>query len=47
MHQVAVGDGVHGHGFYSQLLAGAQNAQRDFATVGDNDFFKHVLSSVQ
>ena len=35
---VAVGLGVHGHRLDAQLLAGADDPQRDFAAVGDEDF---------
>jgi hypothetical protein len=32
---------VRGHGLDAQLAAGAQYAQRNFATIGDNYFFQH------
>src|SRR5665213_1130154 len=39
--ETGVGGGVHGHGLDAQLAAGAQNAQGDFAAIGDDDFFQH------
>ncbi len=39
--EAVVGRGVHGDGLDAQLAAGAQDAQRDFAAVGDDDFFEH------
>ncbi|MCY1297429.1 hypothetical protein D9M70_468680 [compost metagenome] len=48
VHQLTVGRGVHRHRLDAQLLAGAQDAQGDLATVGDQDFFQHRrLSAVQ
>ncbi|MCY1275166.1 hypothetical protein D9M70_238010 [compost metagenome] len=41
MHQLAIGGGVNGHRLDPELLARAQDAQRDFATVGDQHFFQH------
>jgi hypothetical protein len=38
---------VHGHGFDAQLAAGAQNAQRDLAAVGDNDLFEHAKALIR
>jgi hypothetical protein len=32
---------VHDHRLDAELAAGALDAQRHFATVGDEDFFKH------
>ena len=40
---VVVGSGMHGHGGDAHFAAGAQYAQGDFATVGDEDFFQHNL----
>ena len=37
--EVAVDGGVHRHGLDAQTVAGAQDAQGDFAAVGDDDFF--------
>ena len=42
VHQIGVGLGVHGDGLNVQGLAGAQNAQRDLAAIGDEDFVQHV-----
>jgi hypothetical protein len=41
MHQITIGGGVHGHGFDAHFLAGAQDAQGDFATICNNDFIQH------
>jgi len=41
MHGVGVGGRVHGHRRNAQLLAGAQDAQRDLAAIGDQDFLEH------
>ena len=37
---VAVGLGIDGHGLDSQFLTGADDANRDFAAIGDEDFLK-------
>src|SRR5690348_386102 len=37
--QVAVHGGMHRHRLDAQTVAGAQYAQRDFAAIGDDDFF--------
>ncbi len=37
--EVAVRGGVHRHRLDAEAVAGAQHAQRDFAAVGDEDFF--------
>jgi len=42
--QVAVRAGIHRDGANAELLARAQNAQRDLAAVGNDDFFKHGRS---
>ena len=39
MHEVSVDLGVDSHGFDAQLLAGAQDAQGNFAAICDQDFF--------
>ena len=39
---VAVGLGIDGDGLNPQFLAGANDANRDFAAVGDEDLFKPV-----
>jgi len=31
---------MHGNGLDTQLAAGAQNAQGDFAAIGDDNFFQ-------
>ena len=43
---LAIGFGVNHHRFYTQFFASTLNSQRDFATVGDQDFFKHALASL-
>ena len=40
---VEVGGGMHGDGLDAELAARAQNAQRDFAAIGDDYFFQHVM----
>jgi hypothetical protein len=35
------GLGVHDHGLDAHFAAGALDAQRDFAAIGNEDFFKH------
>jgi hypothetical protein len=32
---------MHGHRLDAEAVAGAQDAQGDFAAVGDEDFFEH------
>ncbi|MBW3551114.1 MAG: FAD-binding protein, partial [Proteobacteria bacterium] len=39
--EVAIHGGVHRDGMDAQRVAGAQNAQGDFAAVGDYDFVEH------
>ncbi len=41
MHGIGVGGGVHGDRRNAELLAGAQDAQRDLAAIGDQDFLEH------
>ena len=41
MFQVDVGLGVGGHGFNAEFLASAQNAQCNFAPIGNKHFFQH------
>jgi hypothetical protein len=36
---------VDGNGFDAHLFAGAQNAQGNFATVGDQNFIEHITNS--
>ncbi|MNI20288.1 hypothetical protein D3C73_737620 [compost metagenome] len=40
--QIAIGCRVHGNGFDAQLFTSTQDTKRDLATVGDNNFIKHV-----
>ncbi len=51
VHQFTVGRGVHGDGLDAQLFAGTQDAQGNFPTVGDQDFFElprhRWLSAIQ
>ncbi len=42
MHGVGVGGGVHRDRRNAELLRRAQDAQGDFAAVGDENFFEHV-----
>ena len=37
--------GMHDDGFYAHFAAGALDAQRDLAAIGDQDFFKHGVGS--
>jgi hypothetical protein len=41
--ETVVGRRVHGDGLDSELLAGAQDAQRDFAAIGNDEFFEHGI----
>ena len=41
MHGVGVGGGMDGDGADAHLAAGAVDAERDLAAVGDQDFFEH------
>ncbi len=43
MGRGAIGVGIDGDGGEAQLTAGAQNAQGDFATIGDENFAKHRI----
>ena len=38
---VEVGGGMHRHGLDAELAAGPQNAERNLAAVGDDDFLDH------
>ena len=42
--EVGVGGGMHGDGLDAELAAGAQDAQRDLAAVGDDDLVEHGLA---
>ena len=42
MQRIDVGLGINGQGADAELLAGANDAKRDFAAIGDQNFFKHV-----
>ena len=42
MHGVGVGGGMHRDGRDAELLARAQDAQRDLAAIGDQDFVEHA-----
>ena len=44
MHGVGVGGGMHGDGGDAQFAAGALDAQRDFAAVGDEDLLNMVTA---
>jgi hypothetical protein len=43
MHGVGVGGGVHGDRLDAHLAAGAVDAKRDLAPVGDKDLVEHAL----
>ena len=47
MHGVGVGGGMHGDGRNAELLAGAQDAQRDLAAIGDQDFIEHCFARLR
>ena len=38
MLEVAINRGMHGHGLDAEHMAGTQDAQGDFAAIGDDDF---------
>jgi hypothetical protein len=42
MHGVHIRLGIHGDGFDIELFAGADDADGDLTTVGDEDFAEHV-----
>jgi hypothetical protein len=42
VHQLAVGLGVGGYRSHAHFPARAQNAERDLAAIGDNDFVEHA-----
>jgi len=37
-----VGFGIHGHSLYAHFSSGSHDTTSDFATVGDQYFFKHI-----
>jgi hypothetical protein len=41
VHGIDIGLRVNGDGFDIEFFAGADDAEGDFTTVGDEDFFKH------
>ena len=41
VERIDVGLGENSDGFYAEFAAGPQNAQGNFATIGDEDFSKH------
>ena len=41
VERLAIGLGVHGDRLHAELAAGADDAQRDLAAVGDEDFLEH------
>ncbi len=41
MHGVGVGGRMHGDGRDAEFLAGAQDAKRDLAAIGDQDLVEH------
>jgi len=44
MFKVAISLGMRGNRFDTHFATGAQYAQSDFATVGDQEFFDHQLT---
>jgi hypothetical protein len=38
---------MHGHRLDAELAAGALDAQRNFAPIGDQDLFEHRLAPVR
>ena len=44
VQRLAVGLGVDGDGLDAELAAGANDAQRDLAAIGDQDFLEHVTA---
>ena len=45
MHRLGIGGGVHRDGRDAHLAAGALDAQRDLAAIGDEDFLEHAMHS--
>ena len=45
VHGVGVGSRMHGDGRDAEILAGAQDAEGDFAAVRDEDFLNHFVRS--
>jgi hypothetical protein len=41
MHGVGVGGGMHGDRLDAHFAAGALDAQRDLAAIGDQDLLEH------
>src|ERR1700728_806265 len=46
VQRMAVGFAVDSNGADTEFFAGADDAQRDFATIGDEDFTKHSFRSM-
>jgi len=47
VHRRPIGGRVHRDGLDAQFATGAQNTQRDFAAVGDEDFVEHLSANPQ
>ena len=44
MHRKGIRLGMNRDGLNTELLARANDSQRNFSTIGDQHFFKHVLA---
>ena len=44
MHRIGVGGGMDSDGADAHLAAGAMNAQRDLAAIGDEHLFKQLAN---
>jgi hypothetical protein len=42
VHRIDIRFGINGDGFDIEFLAGADDAEGDFATIGYEDFFEHL-----
>jgi hypothetical protein len=46
MHRIGIRGGMYGNGSDTHFAAGAMDAKRDFAAIGNQDFFKHRALSL-
>jgi len=47
MQTKGIGLRVDGHRLHAKFFTGADHPQRDFSTIGDQDFLEHALTPVR
>jgi hypothetical protein len=46
MHGIGIGGGMNGNGANAHFAASAMDTKRNFAAIGNQDFFKHRALSL-